>query len=264
MIENENGKILIIFGIILLFIISIAGGFFYYKSGKEDINTVNENNNIAQNEDKTEDKVQQVSVEDWRKKLWDYFLEYDNYMSVRLESDSNENQINNDFLLKKGFDISMISNESNTNSVSKKTFDDCLLKYYGRLPKDYNNEIYEYDSKNEVIKLREGSGYDNHGTSVFFLTDISFDGIEYTAYFNTYTIDEVFDENFNNGSYTDLLTFKTDNDSTIVNFDYEKMYNNLVNDVNLYNDHRINDVKIVFQEKEEGVYQIHWLSSVKK
>lgn len=278
MLKNSKGVSLAILCIVVITLIILAVAVFgIYKliesrneediQASKEVDLVNINGNTQINgetnligTDGTVSEVTQPNLEQWRKKLWDYFTSwhddynnYNKYYSVRLEYMNGTNELeNNDFLLKKGYDMAINLDTSNQDPfVSKEDFDSCLLKYYGRLPQSYNNETFTYNEEKQVIEIKEG--YSSHGSNVLFLTDISFDGTEYTAYFNSYNIPEEFLEDEDFGEYNELLSSER-------KLNYDQMYNNLVNNINLYSEYKTK-VKIMFQEVND-IYQIHWLSSI--
>lgn len=261
--KDESGKTLVKGAIIILILIIIATSFYIHNKKIKESNTVF--NEVAENilEDNNKSEVKELSIEECRKKLWDYFIDYEHYFSVRLEYENGKNEVEeNNFLLKKGFDLAGITNKANDDgSVNKEIIDEITLKYYGKTPDIYNTDIYEYDSTKEIIKIKEQSSYENHGTSVLYLTDITFDGTQYIADFNSYEIPEDFDANFDNGIYSEFISFEEQAGETIVNFDYEKMYNSLDKSKLKYHEIRGRDIRIKFEEKGDGSYKINWLSS---
>lgn len=268
MVKNNKGISLIKLIIIIFILVIIIGiGWFYYKNKLNEDNLLASNNinNTVTNEIEKEatNEVKELNVEEWRKKLWDYFIDYENYFSIRLENENGKNEVeDNNFLVKKGYELASIEEKANPDgSVNKKDFEEVLLKYYGKTPENYNTDMFEFDSEKETISLREGSGYDSHGTSVFFLKEISLNGTEYVAEFDTYHIPENVAEGFEDSVYSEFLTFEEDGESTIMDFDYDKLYESLSKSNLKFQEYRGRDIKIKFEEKDNGIYQINWLSS---
>lgn len=263
MTNKESGSIKVII-IILIMIIIIVGIVFFQNM--ENTNEVAINSNVtdtnAENEENTENS-EALDVESWRKKLWDYFTDYENYFAVRLENSNGKNEIeDNEFLVKKGYDLASIEEKRNEDgTVNKKDLDECLLKYYGKTPEEYDTEMFEYNPENETIKLRDGQGYDSHGTNVLYLQEITLEGKEYVADFDSYRIPENVGEEFDESPYGEFVIIEEVGDSTIMDFDYDKLYESLSKSNLKFQEYRGRDVRIKFEEKEDGTYQINWLSS---
>lgn len=254
-------KIIIIIFIMIIIIIGTA-----FLQNRENSNEVAINSNVTDTDAANEGNIENseaLDVESWRKKLWDYFTDYENYFAVRLENSNGKNEIeDNDFLVKKGFELASIEEKINEDGiVYKKDLDECLLKYYGKTPEEYDTEVFEYNPENETIKLRDGQGYDTHGTNVLYLQEITLEGKEYVADFDSYRIPENVGEEFDESPYGEFVIIEEVGDSTIMDFDYDKLYESLSKSNLKFQEYRGRDVRIKFEEKEDGTYQINWLSS---
>lgn len=263
MTNKESGSIKVII-IILIMIIIIVGIVFFQNM--ENTNEVEMNLNVTDTNIanmKNTEVEEELDIESWRKRLWNYFTDYENYFAIRLENSNGKNEIeDNDFLVKKGYDLASIEEKRNEDgTVNKKDLDECLLKYYGKTPKEYNTEMFEYDSENETIKLKDGQGYDTHGTNVLYLKKITVEGTQYVADFDSYRIPENVSEEFEGSPYKEFLVIEEVGDSTIMNFDYDKLYESLSSSNLKFQEFRGRDVRIKFEEKEDGSFQINWLSS---
>lgn len=263
MTNKESGSIKVII-IILIMIIIIVGIVFFQNM--ENTNEVEMNLNVTDTNIanmKNTEVEEELDIESWRKKLWDYFTDYENYFAVRLENSNGKNEIeDNEFLVKKGYDLASIEEKRNEDgTVNKKDLDECLLKYYGKTPEEYDTEMFEYNPENETIKLRDGQGYDSHGTNVLYLQEITLEGKEYVADFDSYRIPENVGEEFDESPYGEFVIIEEVGDSTIMDFDYDKLYESLSKSNLKFQEYRGRDVRIKFEEKEDGTYQINWLSS---
>lgn len=263
MTNKESGSIKVII-IILIMIIIIVGIVFFQNM--ENTNEVEMNLNVTDTNIanmKNTEVEEELDIESWRKRLWNYFTDYENYFAVRLENSNGKNEIeDNEFLVKKGYDLASIEEKRNEDgTVNKKDLDECLLKYYGKTPEEYDTEMFEYNPENETIKLRDGQGYDSHGTNVLYLQEITLEGKEYVADFDSYRIPENVGEEFDESPYGEFVIIEEVGDSTIMDFDYDKLYESLSKSNLKFQEYRGRDVRIKFEEKEDGTYQINWLSS---
>ena len=263
MTNKESGSIKVII-IILIMIIIIVGIVFFQNM--ENTNEVEMNLNVTDTNIanmKNTEVEEELDIESWRKRLWNYFTDYENYFAIRLENSNGKNEIeDNDFLVKKGYDLASIEEKRNEDgTVNKKDLDECLLKYYGKTPEEYDTEMFEYNPENETIKLREGQGYDTHGTNVLYLQEITLEGQEYIADFDSYRIPENVGEEFDESPYGEFVIIEEVGDSTIMDFDYDKLYESLSKSNLKFQEYRGRNIRIKFVEKEDGTYQINWLSS---
>lgn len=263
MTNKESGSIKVI--IIILIVIIIIVGIVFFQN-MENTNEVEMNLNVTDTNIanmKNTEVEEELDIESWRKRLWNYFTDYENYFAVRLENSNGKNEIeDNEFLVKKGYDLASIEEKRNEDgTVNKKDLDECLLKYYGKTPEEYDTEMFEYNPENETIKLRDGQGYDSHGTNVLYLQEITLEGKEYVADFDSYRIPENVGEEFDESPYGEFVIIEEVGDSTIMDFDYDKLYESLSKSNLKFQEYRGRDVRIKFEEKEDGTYQINWLSS---
>lgn len=263
MTNKESGSIKVII-IILIMIIIIVGIVFFQNM--ENTNEVEMNLNVTDTNIanmKNTEVEEELDIESWRKRLWNYFTDYENYFAVRLENSNGKNEIeDNEFLVKKGYDLASIEEKRNEDgTVNKKDLDECLLKYYGKTPEEYDTEMFEYNPENETIKLRDGQGYDSHGTNVLYLQEITLEGKEYVADFDSYRIPENVGEEFDESPYGEFVIIEEVGDSTIMDFDYDKLYESLSKSNLKFQEYRGRNIRIKFIEKEDGTYQINWLSS---
>lgn len=263
MTNKESGSIKVII-IILIMIIIIVGIVFFQNM--ENTNEVEMNLNVTDTNIanmKNTEVEEELDIESWRKRLWNYFTDYENYFAVRLENSNGKNEIeDNEFLVKKGYDLASIEEKRNEDgTVNKKDLDECLLKYYGKTPEEYDTEMFEYNPENETIKLRDGQGYDSHGTNVLYLQEITLEGQEYIADFDSYRIPENVGEEFDESPYGEFVIIEEVGDSTIMDFDYDKLYESLSKSNLKFQEYRGRNIRIKFIEKEDGTYQINWLSS---
>lgn len=275
--KNEKGITLVGLSVMILILVIIIGvGFFIHNKNLKSDNTVtNEINNLLlenvvdeENADRYE--VQEISdIEGWRKSLWDYFAEYENYYAVRLEYGNGKDEIKeNDFLIKKGFDIAFFQNKANEDgTVNKSVLDQIVLNYYEKTPESYDTDIYKYNEEKQTISIKEGKEYEMHGSSVLFLKEIvcytNGDDCEYVADFESYSIPEDFDPNFDNGEYQEFLNFEVNNEigETIVNLDYEKLYESFSKSTLKFQKYRERDIRIKFKYGEDGTYKFNSLYS---